>query len=153
MRARLRRTDKSEKRRRAGSAAPSLAFRIFRVPHLADGVRLIHQALQIVNESFAAVLGVLVMPTEMDSLLGANLLAVSAENATELIDLEHEWVTIPLLVLTGHEFDAIGWADCRTKSARDTTSFTRFSREHAMRATPARGNRRLLFRILRRDAA
>src|SRR2546423_1867123 len=132
------RTNRNGKRRRAGSADPSPTFRIFGVPHLADGVRLIHQALQIVNESFAAVFRVLVMPTEVDRFLGTNLLAVPAENATELIDLEHQRVTIPFLVLSWHELDTVGGTYGRTKSARNTAGFSCLSREHAMRAAPAR---------------
>src|SRR5689334_6744877 len=136
-RRRSRRTDKSEKRRRGGSEAPSLTFRIFRVPHLAYGMRLIHQALQIVNEPFAAVLRVLVMPSEVDRLLGTNFLAVPAENATELVDLEHEWVAVPFLVLAGHQLDAVGGTHRRTKSAGNTTSLAGLGGEHAMRAAPA----------------
>src|SRR2546423_14362503 len=141
MRQQSRRTNRNGKRRRAGSADPSLTFRIFGVPHLADGVRLIHQALQIVNESFTAVFRVLVMPTEVDRFLGTNFLAVPAENATELIDLEHQRVTIPFLVLSWLELDAVGGPYRRTKSARDPARLARLSREHALRAAPARCDR------------
>src|SRR6185436_1316734 len=112
-RERSRQRDRSERRKRADSAARSLAFRVFGIPHLANGMRLIHQPLQIVDESLAAVLRVLVMPSDVNRLFGAHLLAVTAEDAPELVDLEHERIAIAFLVLAGNELDAVGRAHGR----------------------------------------
>src|SRR6267143_5322404 len=93
------RTDKNERRRRANNAAPSFALRIFGIPHLADRVRLIHQALQVVDKALPAILGILVMAAHMDSLFRTNLLTVAAEDAAELVDFEDERVAVAFLVL------------------------------------------------------
>src|ERR1700682_6103130 len=107
MRGQSLRRDRNGKRRRANSAAPSLALWIFGIPHLAHGMRLIHQSLQIVDKAFPAVLGILVVAPEVDCLLGADFLTESAEDAAKLVDLENEGITIPFLVLAGNELDAV----------------------------------------------
>src|ERR1700687_3612536 len=117
-RAQALRTDKSERRRRASNAAPSFALRVFWIPHLADRVRLIHQALQVVNKSVPAILGILVVAPDVDRLLRANLLAVAAEDAAKLVDLENERVAVAFLVLAGHQLDAVRWTHRRTESTR-----------------------------------
>src|ERR1700737_3086367 len=106
-RAQALRTDKSERRRRVSNAAPSFALRVFGIPHLADRVRLIHQALQVVDEPLPAVFRVLVMPADVDRLFRTNLLTVAAEDAAEFVDLEDERVAVAFLVLARHELDAV----------------------------------------------
>src|SRR6185312_66231 len=117
--------------------AASLAFRVGGVPHLAHRVGLRHQPLEVVNETLAAVFRVLIVPSDVDRFLRAHLLAVAAEDATELVDLEHERVAVAVLVLTRHELDAIGRAHRRTESARDALGLAVFSRQHAVRPAPA----------------
>ena len=72
----------------------SLALRVGGIPHLADRVRLRHQPLEVVDETLAAVLGVLVVPADVDRLFRADFLAVAAEDAAELVDLEHERIAV-----------------------------------------------------------
>src|SRR6478672_2692531 len=103
-----------------------LSLRIVRVPHLAHRMRLRRQPLEIVNEAFSAVLCILVMAADVNRFFGTNLLAVSAEDATELVDFENEWITIPFFVFSRHELDAVGRTHGRTKPARDTFCFARF---------------------------
>src|SRR5205085_5198922 len=114
-------------------------------------MRLRHHPLQVVDELFAAVFGVLVMPSQVDRLFRADLLAIAAEDAAELIDLEHERIPIAILVLTRNELDAVRWTYRRTQTAGDALRFAVFGREHAMCAAPARRERPLLLRILVRD--
>src|SRR6478752_7443125 len=100
-------------------------------------MRLGRQPLEVVDEPLAAVLRVLVVPTDVDRFLRAHLLAVAAEDAAELVDLEHERVAVPLLVLAGHELDAVGRADARAEAAGDALRLAVLRREHAMRPPPA----------------
>src|SRR6202521_4441601 len=148
MRARSLRTGRNERRRRASSAAPSLALRVFGIPHLADRVRLIHQALQVVDEPFPAVLGILVMPADVDRLFWTNLLTVAAEDAAEFVDFEDERVAVAFLVLARHQFDAVRGTNGRTKATRDASRFSGLGRQHPMSSAPAGRDRRLLLRIL-----
>src|SRR4051794_23939697 len=101
-------------------------------------MRLRHQALQVIHEAFPAVLGVLVMTTDVNRLLRTHLLAVAAEDAAELVDLEHERIAISLLVLAGHELDAVRRADGGTQTAGDALGLAVLRREHAMRTAPPR---------------
>src|SRR5882672_3276851 len=148
MRARSLRTDRSGRRRTAGSADPSLALGVFGIPHLAHRMRLIHQPLQVIDEALAAVLRILVVASHVDRLFGANLLTVATEDAAELIDLEHEQIPIPFLVLSRNELDTVRGTHCRTEAARDTACLAGLGREHSMRAAPARRDRRFLLGIL-----
>src|SRR5678815_990764 len=151
MRSRSVRTDRSEPGRNSSAWARTLlAFRIGGIPHLGHRVRLCHQPLEIVDEPLAAVLRVLVVPTDVDRFLRTHFLAVAAEDAAELVDLEHERVAVALLVLTRHELDAVRGADGRAQPARDALRLAGFRRQHAMRAAPALRDGLLLLRILRR---
>src|ERR1700730_15613149 len=94
-----------------------LAPRVVGIPHLAHRMGLRHQSLQVVDEPVAAVLGVLVVPAEVNGLLGAYFLTRAAENASKLVDLEDQRVAVALLVLPGHELDAVGWAHGRAQTA------------------------------------
>ena len=62
-------------------------------------MRLRHEPLEIVDKTFPAVLGVLVVAADVNSLLRTNLLAVATENAPELVDLEDQRIAVPFLVL------------------------------------------------------
>src|SRR5262245_20288556 len=113
-------------------------------------MRLRHQPLEVVDEAFAAVVRVLIVPADVNRLFWADLLAVAAEDAAELVDLEHEWIAISLLVLSRHELDAVGRAHRGTEPARHALRLAVLRREHAMRPAPARRERTLLVRILNR---
>src|ERR1700694_5260060 len=152
-RARSLQTDRNERRRKEGSAAPSLALRVFGIPHLADRVRLIHQALQVVDKAFPAVLRILVVASDVDRLFRTNFLTEAAEDAAKLVDLEDEWVAVALFVLARHQLDAVRWADSRAKSTRDAFRLSGLRRQHPMRAAPARGDRRFLLGVLDRHSA
>src|ERR1700687_1462857 len=134
-RARSHRTDRSERRRRASNAAPSFALRIFGIPHLAHRLRLIHQTLQVVDEAFPAILGILVMASDVDRLFRTNFLAKAAEDATKLVDLEDERVAVALLVLARYQLDAVRRTDRRTESTGDTSRFSGLGGQHPVRAT------------------
>src|SRR5437763_3712618 len=127
-----------------------LSSGIVRVPHLAYRMGLRRQPLEVVNEPFPAVLGVLVMPADVNRLFRTHLLAVPAEDATELVDFENERITIPFFVFTRHELDAVGWTNGRTKSTSDAFCFARFSGQHPMRSPPPRRDLHFLFGILDR---
>src|SRR6202022_3542109 len=147
-RAQALRIEKSERRRRVSNAAPSFALRVFGIPHLADRVRLIHQALQVVHKAVPAVLGILVVAPDVDRLFRANLLTVAAEDAAKLVDLEDERVAVSLFVFARHQLDAIRGTDSRTKSAGHAFRFSGFGGQHSVSAAPARRDRRFLLGIL-----
>src|SRR3954452_15657969 len=108
------RTDRSEPGGKSSAWVRTLfAFRIGRIPHLGHRMRLRHKALEIVDEALAAVLRVLVVPADVDRFLRADFLAVAAEDAAELVDLEYERIAVALLVFTRHELDAVRRADGR----------------------------------------
>src|SRR3989449_904279 len=125
------------------------------VPQRRDGVRLRAQALEIVDEPVARVLGILVMHADVDGLLGADLLAVATEHAAEFVDLVDQGVAVALLVLARHQLDAVGGADLRAQAARYALRAPLLVGEHAVRAAPAGRDRPvlggLLFRVLHRD--
>src|SRR5687768_14282982 len=141
MRARSLQTGRSGTYKREGSAAPSLALWIFRVPHLTNRMRLVHQALKIVHESLAAVLGILVVTPDVNRFLRADLLAVSAEDAAEFVDLENERIAVPFFVLPRYELDAIGGTYRRAQATGDALRLARFRGQHTVRAAPARRDR------------
>src|SRR6185437_3341573 len=91
----------------ASRSVALLALRVRGIPHLAHRARLGHQPLEIVDEPFPAVFRILIMTADVDGLLGAHLLAVAAEDAPELVDLEYQRISIAMLILTRHELDAI----------------------------------------------
>src|SRR5688572_27294350 len=113
-------------------------------------MRLRHQALEVVDVSLAAVLRVLEMAADVDRFLGTDLLAIAAENAAELVDLEQERIAIALLVLARNQLDAIRRTDRRAESAGDALRLAVLGREHAMRSPPARRERLLLLRVFDR---
>src|SRR5260370_12606741 len=127
-----------------------LSLRIVRVPHLAHRMGLRRKPLEIVNEPFSAVLCVLVMASDVNRFFGTHFLAISAEDAAELVDLEYERVSVSLFVFTGHKLDAVCRTHRWTKPTRDTFFFAGFSRQHAMRSTPSRRDLHFLFWILDR---
>src|SRR2546427_11021239 len=106
------------------------------VPQRRDGVRLRAQALEIVDEPVARVLGVLVMHADVDGLLGADLLAVATEYAAEFVDLVDQRVAVALLVLARHQLDAVGGTDLRAQAARYALGAPLLVGEHAVRAAP-----------------
>src|SRR3970040_1763668 len=92
-------------RRRSG---PSSAERVGRVPERGDRVGLRGEPFQVVDESIPAVLGVLVVNPDVDRFLGADFLAVAAEDAPKLIDLVDQRVAIAVLVFPWDQLDAVG---------------------------------------------
>src|SRR4051812_16030775 len=110
-----------------------------------------HQPLEVVHEALAGVFRVLVVPANVDRLLRTHFLAVAAEDAAELVDLEHQRIAVALLVLARHQLDAVGRTDGRAQPARDAFRLAVLGREHAMRAAPPLADRFLLLRILGGD--
>src|SRR3989449_5871437 len=106
------------------------------------------QALEIVHEPVAGVLRVLVVHADVDRLLGADLLAVAAEHAAELVDLVNQRVAVALFVLAGDELDAVGRADLGAQAARHALGAPLLVGEHAVRAAPPRGDRPILAALL-----
>src|SRR6266496_4116183 len=104
-------------------------------------MRLRRQALEIVDEPVARILGVLVVHPDVDRLLGAHFLAVAAEDAAELVDLVDQRIAVALFILARHELDAVRGADLRAETARHAPRSALTVGEHAVRPTPARGER------------
>src|SRR5262249_17865073 len=98
----------------------SLASRIGRIPQGRYGVGLRREPLQIVHEPIPRVLRVLVVHAHVNRFLGTNLLAISTEDAPELVDLVDQRIPVALLVLAWHQLDAVGGADLGTEPARHT---------------------------------
>src|ERR1043166_5180902 len=126
------------------------AFRVRRVPQRRYGMRLRRQALEIVDEAVARVLGVLVVHADVNCFLRAHFLAVAAEDAAELVNLVNQRIAVALLVLAGNELDAVRGTDLRAQSARHTLRSALLVGEHPVRAAPARGERPVLRRFLLR---
>src|SRR5690349_13039583 len=99
-------------------------------------MRLRHQALEVIDETGAAVLRILIMTPEVNGLLGTHFLAIPAENAAEFIDLEHERIAIPFLILARHELDAVRRAHRRAESAGDALRLARLGGQHPVRPAP-----------------
>src|SRR2546422_538970 len=95
-----------------------LALRIRRIPERRHGVRLRAEALEIVDEAVARVLGVLVMHADVDGFLRTHFLAVAAEHAAEFVDLVYQRIAVALFVFARHELDAIRGTDLRAEAAR-----------------------------------
>src|SRR5690348_12404097 len=112
-------------------------------------MRLRHEPLEVVDEALAAVLGVLVVPADVDRFLRADFLAVAAEDAAEFVDLEQQRIAVALLVLTRHQLDAVGGADGGAEPARDALGLAVLGREHAVRAAPSLADGLLLLGVLR----
>src|SRR5258705_12140775 len=113
-----------------------LTLRVGGIPQRRDGVRLRAQPLEVVHEPVARVLRVLVVHAHVDRLLGADLLAVAAEHAAELVDLVDQRIPVAFLVFPGHELDAVRRADLGTQAARDALGPSLLVGEHAVRASP-----------------
>src|SRR2546425_1393757 len=122
-------------------AIDSLALGVGGVPQGRDRVGLGAEAFQIVHEAIARILGVLVVHAHVDGLFGADLLAVAAEDAAELVDLVNQRIPVALLILAGDQLDAVGGADLRAQAARHALGPALLVGKHAVRAAPATGNR------------
>src|SRR6185437_7094727 len=101
-------------------------------------MRLRHKSFQIVHMPFSAVLRVLVVLSDVDRVFRAHFLTVPAEYATEFVDLEHERVPVSVLVLAGHELDAIRRTDARAEAARYAARLAVFLGKHPVSSAPAR---------------
>src|SRR2546428_66878 len=91
----------------------------------------------------------------VDGILGADMVAVAAERAAELIDLVDQRIAVALLVVAGQGLDAVGGTDLRAQPAGHALGASLLVGEHAVRAPPARGERpvpgALLLGVLHRD--
>jgi hypothetical protein len=65
-------------------------------------VLLAAKAFQIVHEPIALVLGVFEMNSDMNCFFGAYFLTITAKDATEFVDIVHEWYPVTLLVFPRH---------------------------------------------------
>ena len=81
---------------------------------------LLHQTFQIVDETVTGVLSVLKMSSHVNCLYRAHFLTHAAENATELVYLVDDWITVSLIVLAADKPDAV----CRTNRRTEPTSNT-----------------------------
>src|SRR6266536_2009227 len=111
-------------------------------------MRLRRQPLEVIDKSRSAVFSVLVVTADVDRFVGTNFLAVAAEYAAELVNLEDQRIPVSLFVFAGHELDAVRRTDGGTQSAGDTFRFPRFRRQHPVRTPPPRRDLPLLLRIL-----
>lgn len=111
---------------------------------------LLHEPVQVVDEPFTRILGVLEVPSDVDGLDGANLLAHAAEYAAELVDLEYDGVSVALIVLATDEPDTISRTHRRTEAAGHALGTSIGVYLHTVRAAPARTQLRLLLGVLLR---
>ncbi len=112
---------------------------------------LLHETIQIVNESVPGVLRVLEVDPDVNGLHRAYLLAHPAEDATELVDLVHDGVPIPLVVFPADKTDAVGGADGGAQTAGHALRPTVGMNLHAMRSPPTRGEIRPFLGVLEGD--
>src|SRR5690606_26386277 len=98
-----------------------------------------------------AVLRVLVVTAQVNGLLRTHLLAVAAEDAAELVNLEDQGIAVPFLVFARNQLDAVRRAHRRTQPAGDALGLARLRREHAVSSTPPGRDLPLLLRILHGD--
>src|SRR5690348_7785078 len=131
-------------------SVPATLFplRVGRVPEARHSMGLGAQPLEIVDESVARILGILVVHAHVDRFLRAHLLAVAAEYAAELVDLVDQRIAVPVLVFAGHELDAIRGTDLRAQPARHALGPSLLVGQHAVGAAPARGQRPLVGGLL-----
>src|ERR1019366_1931438 len=134
-----------------------LATRVGGVPQGRHGMGLRGQPLEVVDEAIAGILGILVMHADVDRFLRADLLAVSAEDAPELVDLVDQRVPIAGFVLARHQLDAVGRTDLRTEAAGNALGTPLLGGQHPMRAAPPGGDAPIVgalrFGILHRHAS
>ena len=112
---------------------------------------LLHEAVQIVHEPVPGIFSVLEMDPNVDGLDGAYLLAHAAEDAPELVDFVNDGVAIPLVVLSTHQTDAVGWADGGAKTAGYTLRPAVGMHLHPMSPPPSGGKFRSFLRVLEGD--
>src|SRR5687767_8501997 len=98
-------------RHRSGEADGSSTERVAGIPKIRDRVVLGHQPVQVVDEALARILGILVVLAHVDRLDRTHLLAHAAEDAAELVDLVNDRIAVALIVLAGHQPDAVGRTD------------------------------------------
>ena len=98
------------------------------------------EPLEIVDETVPAVFGVLVVDPDVNRLLGADFLAVAAEDAAELVNLLDQRIPVALGILTGNQFDAVGRADLGAEPAGHALGPALLVGHHAVGTPPPGGN-------------
>src|SRR5216110_500247 len=125
-------TPKNQKKAKGLRAKWLFAFGVRRIPQGGHGMRLRRQPLEVVDETVAGVLRVLVVHPYMDRLFRAHFLAVAAEDAAELVDLVDQRIAVALFILARHELDAVGGTDLGAEPARDAFGPALLVGEHAV---------------------
>src|SRR5690606_41830206 len=103
------------------------------------------------NEQLPREFCVRVFLTDVDRLDRPDLVAHAAEDAAEVVDLVDDRVPVPLVVLPGHEPDAVRRTDRRAEAAGHALRAPIRVHLHALRAPPPLGQLPLLVRVLHRD--
>ncbi len=112
---------------------------------------LLHEPVKVVHEPVSGIFGVLVMDPNMDGLDGTHLLAHSAEDAPELIDLVNDGVPVTLVILPAYQADTVGGTDRGAESAGHTLGPPIGVDIHPMGPPPTRRKGGPLLRILESD--
>src|SRR4051794_39520352 len=97
-----------------------------------------HQAIEIIDETLARVFRILEILSDVDRLDRTYFLAHAAEDAAELVDLVDNRIPISLIVLAGHQPNAIRRTNRRAQAARNALRTTVRMCRHDVRAAPAR---------------
>ena len=112
---------------------------------------LLSETVQTVHKRIPGVFGVLIVDAQVNGLHRANLLAHSAENAPELVDLVDDGISIPLVVFSTHQTDAVGGADGGAEAASYTLGPSVCMNLHPMSPPPTGRELRSFLRVLEGD--
>jgi hypothetical protein len=101
-------------------------------------VILLHKSIQVVDKLIPSVLRIFEVNTNVDSLYWANFLAHSTENASKLVDLIDDGISVPHIILSPDKTDAIRWTNSGTEPARYALGAAVSVPFHNMSSTPSR---------------
>lgn len=99
---------------------------------------LLHESIQVVDKLIPSVLRIFEVNADVDSLYGAHFLAHSTKNASKLVDLIDNGISVPHIILSPDKTDAIRRTDSRTEPTRYTLGAAVSMSLHNMGSTPSR---------------
>ena len=109
---------------------------------------LLHESIQIVDKLISSVFSIFKVNTDVDRLYGANFLAHSTKNASKLVYLIDDGISVPHVILSPDKTDAIRWTDSGTEPTRYALGAAVSVTLHHMGSTPSWRDLRTLLRVL-----